>query len=175
MPTKRNAPKAQRRKTTAKTKARSAAKAKVKATPKPTRRTSVRTGKSAATHVQAAADPRKIFDNLLLGVAKTSDPNFRDAPEGWTPAQARSLAAAAGLALDDDHWEVIRVLQGCYKDELKPRIRLLRDALDARFAGQGGMKYLFAILPGGPIARGCVLAGVKPPHGATDFSFGSVA
>jgi len=173
MPTKRKAPRAQRRKTSTKTKTKSAVKA--KATPKPTRRTSVRAGKSAATQIQAPADPRKIFDNLLLGAAKTSDPNFRDAPEGWTPAQARSLAAAAGLALDDDHWEVIRVLQGCYKDELKPRIRLLRDALDARFAGKGGMKYLFVILPGGPIAQGCVLAGVKPPHGATDFSFGSVA
>lgn len=175
MPTKRNAPKAQRRKAAAKTKTRPAAKAKVKAIPKPTRRTNLRAGKSAATQVQAAADPRIIFDNLLLGAAKASDPNFRDAPEGWTPVQARSLAAAAGLALDDDHWEVIRVLQGCYKDELKPRIRLLRDALDARFAGRGGMKYLFAILPGGPIAQGCVLAGVKPPHGATNSSFGSVA
>jgi tRNA 2-thiouridine synthesizing protein E len=85
------------------------------------------------------------------------------------------FAAAAGLNLTEDHWEVIRVMQGCYKDELKPRIRLLRDALEARFAHRGGMKYLFGILPGGPIAQGCALAGVKPPHGATDLSFGSVA
>ena len=55
------------------------------------------------------------------------------------------------------------MLQGCYKDEVSPRIRLLRDALEARFAGKGGMKYLFGILPGGPIAQGCALAGLKPP------------
>jgi TusE/DsrC/DsvC family sulfur relay protein len=103
------------------------------------------------------------------------DPTFRDAPDEWTPAHAVAQAAAAGLTLTDDHWEVIRVLQGCYKDEVSPRIRLLRDALEARFASRGGMKYLFEILPGGPIAQGCALAGLRPPHGARDLSFGSVA
>ena len=104
-----------------------------------------------------------------------ADPRFPDAPDGWTPAHAKALAAETGLSLTEDHWEVIRVLQGCYKDEAAPRIRLLRDALEARFANRGGIKYLFAILPGGPIAQGCALAGVKPPHGARDLSFGSVA
>jgi len=109
------------------------------------------------------------------GVETESNPSFRDAPESWTPARARALAVEAGLKLTEDHWEVIRVLQGCYKDEVSPRIRLLRDALEARFAGKGGMKYLFGILPGGPIAQGCALAGLKPPAGAKDSSFGSVA
>jgi tRNA 2-thiouridine synthesizing protein E len=119
--------------------------------------------------------PRTIFDILHPGAAAASDPSFRDAPDGWTPAQARALAAQAGLTLTEDHWEVIRVLQGCYKDEVSPRIRLLHDALVARFAGKGGMKYLFGILPGGPIAQGCALAGLKPPAGAKDLSFGSIA
>jgi tRNA 2-thiouridine synthesizing protein E len=123
----------------------------------------------------ARPGPRTIFDIMHPGAAAASDPGFRDAPEGWMPAQASTLAAQAGLTLTEDHWEVIRVLQGCYKDEALPRIRLLHDALEARFAGKGGMKYLFGILPGGPIAQGCILAGVKPPHGARDLSFGSVA
>ncbi|MCC6776526.1 MAG: TusE/DsrC/DsvC family sulfur relay protein [Hyphomicrobiales bacterium] len=125
--------------------------------------------------VRTPSSPRTIFDILHPGAAIGSDPSFRDAPDGWTPDHARTLAAATGLELTEDHWEVIRVLQGCYKDELQPRIRLLRDALEARFAGKGGMRYLFAILPGGPIAQGCALAGVKPPQGARDLSFGSVA
>ena len=85
------------------------------------------------------------------------------------------LAAKAGLKLTEDHWEVIRVLQGCYKDEVSPRLRLLHDALEARFAAKGGMRYLFGILPNGPIAQGCALAGLKPPVGAQEDSAGTVA
>lgn len=127
--------------------------------------------------VPAAAPPaaRSIFQIVHPDVPSASDLGFRDAPDGWTPEQARALAAQAGLTLTDDHWEVIRVLQGCYKDEVAPRIRLLRDALEARFASKGGMKYLYELFPGGPIAQGCTLAGLKPPHGARDLSFGSVA
>jgi tRNA 2-thiouridine synthesizing protein E len=113
--------------------------------------------------------------NILHPGTLQEEAEFRDAPEEWSPDRARQFAASADLKLTEDHWEVIRVLQGCYKDEASPRIRLLRDALDARFASKGGMKYLFEILPGGPIAQGCGLAGLKPPGGAKDVSFGSVA
>ena len=183
MPTKRKAPKAARRKTAPKVKAKAKAKAKPKAAgrartkaaaPK-SRRAAARGSAPPAAQVRAPSTPRTIFDILHPGAATGSVTSFRDAPDGWTPDHTRKLAAEAGLELIEDHWEVIRVLQGCYKDELQPRIRLLRDALEARFAGKGGMKYLFAILPGGPIAQGCTLAGVKPPHGARDLSFGSVA
>lgn len=116
-----------------------------------------------------------MYSILHPGVELQSEPDFRDAPDGWTQAHARALAAEAGLKLTEDHWEVVRVLQGCYKDEVAPRLRLLRDALEARFAGKGGIKYLFEILPGGPIVQGCALAGLKPPTGAKDLSFGSVA
>jgi tRNA 2-thiouridine synthesizing protein E len=119
--------------------------------------------------------PRTMRGIVHPGADFGSDPEFRDAPEGWTRAAALAQASTAGLTLTDDHWEVIRVLQGCYRDELSPRLRLLRDALEARFASKGGMKHLYRILPGGPIAQGCALAGLKPPHGAHNGSFGSVA
>jgi TusE/DsrC/DsvC family sulfur relay protein len=169
MPKKRKAPKVARRKAAPR------AKAKRKAAPSAKRKTASRASDPAAPQAAARPVPRTIFDILHPGAATASDPSFRDAPDGWTPAQARALAAKAGLKLTEDHWEVIRVLQGCYKDEVSPRIRLLHDALVARFAGKGGMKYLFGILPGGPIAQGCALAGLKPPAGAKDLSFGSIA
>jgi TusE/DsrC/DsvC family sulfur relay protein len=182
MPRKQKAPKAVRRKAApkanapkAKTKAKFSGKTGTKAAPPASRKPAARGNKPPATPAPAPSNPRTIFDILHPGASAGFDPSFRDAPDGWRPDHARTLAAAAGLELSEDHWEAIRVLQGCYKDELQPRIRLLRDALDARFAGKGGMKYLFSILPGGPIAQGCVLAGVKPPHGARDLSFGSVA
>jgi tRNA 2-thiouridine synthesizing protein E len=192
MATKQKTPKTERRRTVSKVKVKSTSKAKptniksagsTKSTGKQgapaatafRRKPATGGGGPSAVHGQASSNPRTIFELLHPGAATGADPDFRDAPDGWTAERARVLAAAAGLGLTDDHWEVIRVLQGCYKDELQPRIRLLRDALEARFANKGGMKYLFGILPGGPIAQGCALAGVKPPHGATDLSFGSVA
>jgi TusE/DsrC/DsvC family sulfur relay protein len=173
MPTKRKAPARTKRKAAPVAKAKAAGKAKKKAAPSTKRKAASRANALPAPQTRTA--PRTMYGILHPGVETEMDPSFRDAPEGWTPASARALAVEAGLKLTEDHWEVIRVLQGCYKDEVSPRIRLLHDALNARFAGKGGMKYLFGILPGGPIAQGCALAGLKPPAGATNISFGSVA
>jgi tRNA 2-thiouridine synthesizing protein E len=54
-------------------------------------------------------------------------------------------------------------------------MRELQDALEEKFHHKGGMKYLFTLFPGGPVAQGCRLAGLKAPAGATDRGFGSVA
>jgi hypothetical protein len=48
-------------------------------------------------------------------------------------------------------------------------------ALDERFHHKGGMRYLYQLLPGGPVAQECRLAGLKAPAGAVDKGFGSVA
>ena len=102
------------------------------------------------------------------------DKSFQHAPRGWSPAFATKQAAEEGLDLTDDHWEVIRVLQACYAEDVEPPARRLAEALEARFDDKGGRKHLFQILPGGPIAQGCRLAGLVPPPGSTDESFGSV-
>ena len=39
---------------------------------------------------------------------------------------------------------------------------------------KGGMKYLYKLLPKGPISQGCALAGIENPAGNIDRSFGSV-
>ena len=54
-------------------------------------------------------------------------------------------------------------------------MRQLHDALDERFHAKGGLKYLYEVFPGGPIAQGCRFAGLKPPAGAADKSFGSAS
>jgi tRNA 2-thiouridine synthesizing protein E len=36
------------------------------------------------------------------------------------------------------------------------------------------MKFLYKLLPGGPVSQGCRLAGLEPPAGSTDPGFGSV-
>ncbi len=120
-------------------------------------------------------DANEIMKAILAPTEQQGrDKSFPYAPRGWSPDVATKQAAEDGLELTDDHWEVIRVLQACYAEEVEPPARRLADALEARFEDKGGRKHLFQILPAGPIAQGCRLAGLVAPPGSTDESFGSV-
>lgn len=101
--------------------------------------------------------------------------SFPNAPAGWSPELARQLAEEDGIELTDDHWQVISALQEYYSKVENPRLRQVKDALDEKFHSKGGVKYLHQVIPTGPIAGGCKLAGLEVPAGAIDKSFGSVA
>lgn len=104
------------------------------------------------------------------------DPVFPHAPADWTKERALKTARQEGLKLGADHWEAIRALQEYFTkhQEITLSMRELHDALDESFHGQGGIKYLYQLFPGGPVAQGCRLAGLKAPAGTTDIGFGSV-
>ena len=117
------------------------------------------------------------FDTSTLIRDVSRDPGFPHAPLTWTRQAAQAIAEQDGLTLTDEHWEVIRALQNYYARQNGPvvNLRALHDALDEKFHIRGGLKYLYQILPGGPIVQGCRLAGLKAPFMASDKSFGSVA
>ncbi len=100
---------------------------------------------------------------------------FPNAPVNWSLTDANTIASDKGLKLTRDHLELIQALQEYYTKVEFPRLRQLKDALDEKFHQRGGMKYLYQILPGGPVAQGCELAGLNIPAGVVDKSFGSVA
>lgn len=102
------------------------------------------------------------------------DPDFPHAPADWSRSGAEEAARAEGLTLEDDHWQTVRALQGYFAKQDDPNVRELHDALDEKFHGKGGLKYVYQIFPGGPVAQGCRIAGLEPPAGSTDKSFGSV-
>ena len=107
-----------------------------------------------------------------------SDPDFPHAPLDWTQEEAMEVARKEKLALTENHWETIRALQAYYAshdDESTINLRNLHDALDEHFHQQGGLKFLYILFPGGPIAQSCRLAGLKAPFIASDRSFGTVA
>ena len=115
--------------------------------------------------------------NKLVGEPATH-PDFPCAPLDWTPEAARKAAREEKIELTDAHWEVIRALQNYYAHHDETSViglRELHDALDEHFHLQGGLKYLYTLFPGGPIAQSCRLAGLKAPFMASDPSFGSVA
>lgn len=98
------------------------------------------------------------------------------APMGWHEGDAHQLAESQGLALGPDHLELLSALQEYFAKHERPdvNIRELHDALEERFHSRGGMKYIYRLFPGGPVAQGCQLAGLDVPAGAADKSFGSV-
>lgn len=103
---------------------------------------------------------------------------FPDAPPGWTTEEAREIADADGLYLSEPHWEVVRALQSYFARHEGAggiNLRELHDALEERFHGTGGLRALYRLFPGGPVAQGCRIAGLKPPAHSQDSSFGSVA
>ncbi len=106
--------------------------------------------------------------------AVTNDPRFPHAPQGWDRGVAEEAAKADGIALGDDHWTTINALQRYFERQEKTNVRELHDALDEAFHAKGGLKYLYEIFPGGPVAQGCRFAGLQAPAGAADKSFGSV-
>ena len=104
-----------------------------------------------------------------------STETFPNAPTDWSPALASQIAEDEGIELTDDHWQVISSLQEYYDKVEHPKLRQVKDALDEKFHSKGGIKYLHQVIPTGPIAGGCKLAGLEVPAGAIDKSFGSVA
>ena len=111
------------------------------------------------------------------GGAAAPDPAFPHAPEGWTRARALDVARQEKLELGDEHWAAVRALQEYFARHAPTGINLreLHDALGEKFHRQGGIRHLYLLFPGGPVAQGCRVAGLKAPAGATDRGFGSVA
>jgi TusE/DsrC/DsvC family sulfur relay protein len=111
---------------------------------------------------------------LNPGLRKDADPDFPQAPQDWSQADAEQQARSMGLDTGPDHWEAVRALQEYFARHEEANVREIHDALDERFHSRGGMKYLYKLFPGGPVAQGCRLAGLEAPAGAVDTSFGSV-
>lgn len=116
------------------------------------------------------------MDNILHpGAGEVRDPEFPDAPDGWTRDAAVVRAGKDGLTPTDDLWEAVRALQAYFsKNEHNINVRELHDALNEKFHQRGGIKYLYKLFPGGPVAQGCRIAGLDAPAGSHDPSFGSV-
>jgi TusE/DsrC/DsvC family sulfur relay protein len=109
------------------------------------------------------------------GYESRPDPNFPHAPGDWSREDAEELARREGLTLTEDYWRVVRALQELYARNEQPAMnaRELHDALDEAFHPEGGIRYLYKLFPKGPLAQGCLIAGLQPPGGTQDQGFGS--
>lgn len=94
----------------------------------------------------------------------------------WSKILAKEIATKEGITICGEHLEVLYAIRDYYSKHEPNHINMreLHDALDEKFHLRGGMKYLYTLFPGGPIAQGCRFAGLEPPPNAVDKGFGSV-
>ncbi len=119
-----------------------------------------------------------LIDEIRAG-GSSAVPNraFPHAPDGWTRERALEIARQDGIEPSDEHWAALAALQEYFARHEATAINLreLHDALDEKFHREGGIRRLYLLFPGGPVAQGCRIAGLKVPAGAIDRGFGSVA
>ena len=85
------------------------------------------------------------------------------------------LAAGDGIALSQDHWDVIIFLRRYYLDHGWPaRPDRLSRELDDAFNERRSSRYLYRLFPAGPLAQCSRIAGLPAPANAINTSFGSV-
>lgn len=84
----------------------------------------------------------------------------------WSPAIAAVIAAEDGIALNDDHWEIINFLRDFYKHHeiSPPSNRLFVKAVKEAFGEEKGNSiYLMQLFPGTPAKTACRIAGLPRP------------
>lgn len=101
---------------------------------------------------------------------------YPHAPQDWTPSKAKLIASRQGILLSKDHFIALRAIQEYIfvHEDKTANVREIHDALGEKFHSQGGVKYLYQLFPGGPVAQGYLIAGCNPPASAANGSFGSV-
>jgi tRNA 2-thiouridine synthesizing protein E len=117
------------------------------------------------------ANPYAIYTKSLLvdGREVLTDPegyilNMDEWSEGFAVAQA----AAEGLTLTDEHWDVIRFIREYYEDRnVQAQVRdMIRHFREAWGPERGNNHYLHEIFPmGGPQKQGNRVAGIRKTKG----------
>ncbi len=85
----------------------------------------------------------------------------------WSPDVAKTIASEEGIALTDEHWEVIDVLRDFYhRFEQAPAMRPLVKAVGKALGEEKGRSiHLMRLFPGSPAKLAARIAGLpKPTH-----------
>jgi tRNA 2-thiouridine synthesizing protein E len=85
-------------------------------------------------------------------------------PEQWTEDVARALAKREGIALSEDHWDVLRFMRSFYEEhQVAADARFVIRHLAARL-GPDARNRLFELFPYGYPGQACKIAGMKRPR-----------
>ena len=93
----------------------------------------------------------------------TTENGFLESPDDWDRAVAEVIAAAEGITLAQDHWDVIEYLRDAWFNHNgeQPNNRAILKAMQDKWAGRKvDNKTLFDLYPGNPSKQAGKIAGL---------------
>ncbi|MDZ7848534.1 MAG: TusE/DsrC/DsvC family sulfur relay protein [Owenweeksia sp.] len=75
----------------------------------------------------------------------------------WNREIAEEIAREEGIALEDEHWQVLDYLQDQHRKEVPLTIRKVGKS------GVVDIKGFYALFPGGPLKKASRIAGIPKP------------
>lgn len=94
---------------------------------------------------------------------EATESGFLVSQDEWDKEVAEAIAAAEGLALTPDHWDVIEYLRDAYfnNNGEQPNNRAILKAMEEKWAGRKvDNKTLFDLFPGNPSKQAGKIAGL---------------
>jgi tRNA 2-thiouridine synthesizing protein E len=94
---------------------------------------------------------------------ETTDNGYLISQDDWDRDAAEAIAAAEGLSLIQDHWDVIEYLREAYFENNgeQPNNRAILKAMQAKWPGRNvDNKTLFDLFPGNPSKQAGKIAGL---------------
>jgi tRNA 2-thiouridine synthesizing protein E len=94
---------------------------------------------------------------------ETTDNGYLVSLDDWDKDVAEAIAAAEGITLTQDHWDVIDYLREAYleRNGEQPNNRAILKAMQEKWAGrQVDNKTLFDLYPGNPSKQAGKIAGL---------------
>jgi tRNA 2-thiouridine synthesizing protein E len=87
------------------------------------------------------------------------EPDYRD-------EAVAAIAAAEGIELTDEHWQVVRYLRDRYRDDgHTPNFRTMVSDFEAEHPGANWKKRLYELFPAQPARQAVRVAGLTKPFG----------
>jgi tRNA 2-thiouridine synthesizing protein E len=102
---------------------------------------------------------------LVQGVELEADADGYLLEANFTDEVVDAIAAAEGIALTPEHWEVIRFLRDEYQENgHTPNFRNMLKGFQA-IRPEADSKFLYDLFPLGPAKQGARMAGLPQPFG----------
>ena len=102
---------------------------------------------------------------LVQGVELDTDADGYLLEANFTDEAVEAIAAAEGIALTPEHWEVIRYLRDEYQENgHTPNFRNMLKGFQA-IRPEADSKFLYDLFPLGPAKQGARMAGLPQPFG----------
>ena len=102
---------------------------------------------------------------LVQGVELEADADGYLLEANFTDEAVEAIAAAEGIALTPEHWQVIRYLRDEFQENgHTPNFRNMLKGFQA-IRPEADSKFLYDLFPVGPAKQGAKIAGLPQPYG----------